>query len=76
MEAVSLSEAIKERVDRLPADVQRKILELLDALVSTTPKGVPGKSLLKFSGIISSEDAQVMVNAVEEGCERVDIDEW
>lgn len=76
MEAENLSEAIKEKAGCLPAEVQRKILDLLEALAPTPSKGVPGRDLLKFSGVISSEDARTMLEAVEEGCEKVDIDEW
>jgi hypothetical protein len=31
---------------------------------------------LRFSGIITEEDAQAMSQAIEEGCEQVDTDEW
>lgn len=39
-------------------------------------KGVPGKQLLKHMGVISSHDAKMMTKAIEEGCERIDSDEW
>ncbi|CEO88677.1 MAG TPA: hypothetical protein GX520_03215 [Syntrophaceticus sp.] len=41
-----------------------------------TPEGTPGCELLRFSGIITEEDAQAMSQAIEEGCEQVDTDEW
>lgn len=44
--------------------------------LACTPEGTPGYALLRFSGIITEEDAQAMGQAIEEGCEQVDIDEW
>jgi hypothetical protein len=31
---------------------------------------------LRFEGAIPAEDLQLMSKAIEEGCEKVDIDEW
>jgi len=39
-------------------------------------KGVPAKNLLKYVGSISKEDLLLMEKAIEEGCERIDVDEW
>jgi hypothetical protein len=32
--------------------------------------------LLKFAGILSPEEAKAMMDAIEEGCERIDANEW
>jgi hypothetical protein len=40
------------------------------------PTGVPGKNLLHFAGTISASDLQEMAQAIEAGCEQVDLDEW
>jgi hypothetical protein len=42
---------------------------------SRTPKGIPGKDLRRFAGILDPESAREMIQAIEEGCERVDLDE-
>jgi len=39
-------------------------------------QGDSGKSLLRFAGILDPSSAQEMRQAIEEGCERVDPDEW
>ena len=44
--------------------------------LACTPEGTPGCELLRFSGIITEEDAQAMSQAIEEGCEQVNTDEW
>jgi hypothetical protein len=42
----------------------------------SVPRGVPGPQLLRFAGAISPDDLQLMRQAIEEGCERVDTNEW
>jgi hypothetical protein len=37
---------------------------------------MPGKSLLRFSGIMEADDADAMTHTIEKGCEQVDINEW
>lgn len=70
-----LKKRLHQEVDALPDDLQRKVLDFARALALSVPQGVPGKQLLKFSGLISAEDARQMLEAVEAGCEKVD-DEW
>jgi len=38
--------------------------------------GVSGRHLLRFAGTIQVDDFQIMKRAIEDGCERIDIDEW
>ena len=52
------------------------MLEFTRALAVSTPHGVPGRQLLRFAGAISLDDVQLMREAIEQGCERVDADEW
>ena len=72
----SLSGQILEEVRSMPAAEQRRVLEFTRALALSTPQGVPGKDLLGFAGMIPLDDLQQMIAAIEEGCERVDADEW
>jgi hypothetical protein len=44
--------------------------------LSPGPMGVPGASLLRFAGTISIEDLDAMTQAIEQGCERTDFNEW
>jgi hypothetical protein len=39
-------------------------------------KGIPGHKLLKFAGTISAEDADTMLQVIEQDCRKVDIHEW
>lgn len=67
---------IIKRLDRLPFEIQIKILDLAEAAASSQQKGVSGKKLLRFAGILNAEDVTDMTQAIENGCEKVDINEW
>ncbi len=65
-----------EQLRALPHDLQWRVLEFTRALAASTPRGVPGQQLLRFAGTIPREDAQLMREAIEQGCEQVDTNEW
>ena len=73
MTTQSVKDNLITQIDKLPHDLQVRVLDIIKAL---TPKGVEGKSLLRFEGSISADDLQLMSKAIEEGCEKVDINEW
>ncbi len=57
------------QIDKLPSDLQLRVLDYVKALI---PKGVKGKSLLRFERTIPADDLQLMSKAMEENCEKVD----
>ncbi len=64
---------------RLGADDQARVVDFARSLADPSrPKkiGVPGKDLLKFAGTIPHEDLEEMKQIIEEGCERIDLNEW
>ena len=73
MTTQSVKDNLITQIDKLPHDLQVRVLDIIKAL---TPKGVEGKSLLRFEGSISADDLQLMSKAIEEGFEKVDINEW
>lgn len=73
--SVSIKEEIIEQLDKLPVRLQKRVLDFTQALILSIPKGLSGKDLKKFVGIISPEDAKAIEKAIEEGCEQVDIKE-
>ncbi len=72
--------AIKERIlkdlDRLTPEQQKHAADLVHGLVSPLPKGATAADLLEVAGTLDRESAKQMMEAIEEGCERVDLDEW
>ena len=69
------SDLLKE-VEQLPPPLQRKVVDFAHSLAQSRPRGTPAKQLLKFAGILSAEEAKAMMAAIEEGCERIDANEW
>ena len=52
--------------------LQRQVLEFDRSLVKVEVRGTPGQQLLRFAGSIPSDDLQLMREAIEQDCERVD----
>lgn len=76
-----IKEAILEQLDRLDSKKQQQVLDFARALAveEQEPRGVPGTVLLEFFQSldpIDPQDLRMMEEAIEEGCERIDWDEW
>ena len=72
MDTPIINKVVEELRD-LPQELQRRVLEFTRALAVSSPQGIPGQQLLRFSGSISVEDVQLMREAIEQGCEQVDV---
>lgn len=66
---------IKSGVDER-SFVEKKVLDFVRALARKTPKGTPGKALLRHMGSIPAEEVDRMSQAIEEGCEQINPDAW
>lgn len=73
MTAASITESLIAQVEKLPYDLQLRVLDFAKTLL---PKGVEGKSLLKFERTIPLNDLELMSKAIEANCEKVDTSEW
>ncbi len=71
-----IKEQILNDLDRLAPEQQKRAAELVHSLVSSLPKGTHGRDLLRFAGTIDDTSAREMMEAIDEGCGRVDLDEW
>lgn len=67
---------VVEKLNHLPDNLQRKVLEFVETLQVSVQHGVPGRQLLHFAGTIPADDLQLMSTAIEAGCEQVDLNEW
>jgi hypothetical protein len=72
---VSIKQQILDQVSKLPPRQQKLVLDFASSLRRKPPRGVPGKDLLAFAGCIETADIGAM-EAIEEGCERVDVNGW
>ncbi len=73
MTTAIIKDSLIAQMDKLPYDLQLRVLDYVKSLI---PKGVDGKSLLRFEGAISDDDLRLMSQAIEQDCERVDVNEW
>ncbi len=72
----TIKQEIIRQLDHLPLELQRRVLDFTQALLISSPKGIPGKRLLHFAGVLGTEEIQAIAQAIEAGCERVDANEW
>lgn len=72
----AIKEAIERQLEKLPLELQRRVLDFTNALVLSQPHGISGKQVLSFAGAMSAADTQAIEEAIAEGCETVNRDEW
>ena len=71
----SIIDEVVEQLKAMPQDLQWQVLEFARTL-KVEIRGTPGRELLRFAGSISPDDLQLMREAIEEDCNRVDVNEW
>lgn len=76
MNTQSIEQAISGYLKKLNTDEQRKILEFARALNLSKLKGIHGKELIKFASLINKDDLNLMKDAIETECEKVNENEW
>jgi len=72
----SIRDELLEELGKLGSEDQHRVLDFARALVEAKIRGTPGRALLRFSGVLTAEDAEQISAAIEEGCEKVNLDEW
>jgi hypothetical protein len=72
----SIVDKIVEQLKALPNEMQWRVFEFTRSLSVSAPHGVSGKQLLRFAGAVPLGDVKLMRDAIEQGCEKVDANEW
>jgi hypothetical protein len=72
----SLEQELLDQVSQMGAEQQRRVLDFARSLATVERRGVCGKDLLQFAGTIEADDLRLMVEAIQEDCEKVDLNEW
>ncbi len=75
MESAMEKELLKQ-LEQLGPEEQRQVLDFARTLATCKQCGTPGESLIRFGGSIDAADLAIMAEAIEQGCERVNPDEW
>jgi hypothetical protein len=75
-----VSDAVKDQImaqlSGMSEEEQLRVLRVVRSMGERPGDGVDGRSLLSFAGAINADDARSMSEAIEEGCERIDPNEW
>ncbi len=74
--SISIIDEVVEQLKIMPQPLQRQVLDFVRSLVKVDVRGTPGQQLLRFAGSIPSDDLQLMREAIEQDCERIDVDGW
>ena len=72
--SVSIVKEVVTQLETLPDDLQQQVLDFVNNLKGR--QGTPGKKLIHFAGAIPPDELQQMSQAIEEGCEQVDLNGW
>jgi hypothetical protein len=72
----TLEQELHEHLHQLAIEQQRQVVDFARALAVTRVRGVPGQTLLQFAGAIEADDVATMAQAIEDGCEQVNSNEW
>ncbi len=71
-----LKKQLLHDLDKLPAEMQKKVKDYVHAMLIEKHEGVKGRSLIKYSGILNEEESKRISSVVREGCGTVDSNEW
>ncbi|HIK30568.1 MAG TPA: hypothetical protein IGS17_06250 [Oscillatoriales cyanobacterium M59_W2019_021] len=73
---IPIVDEVVERLKVMPPHLQWQVLEFVRSLVKVEVRGTPGQQLLRFAGSIPIDDLQLMREAIEQDCDRIDLNEW
>ncbi|HWE51067.1 MAG TPA: hypothetical protein VG273_14840 [Bryobacteraceae bacterium] len=73
---MDLRREITRRIDALAPAQQARVLQFVASLSDSAVKGENGAELRRFARLLDSDSAEQMIQAIEEGCERVDTGGW
>jgi hypothetical protein len=72
----TIDQEIAKLLHQLSEAEQQRVLDFARELADVRLRGIPGADLLGFAGHIPPDDLQRMSDAIEEGCEAVNLGEW
>lgn len=72
----AIEKELREQLDKLLTAQQRQVLDFARTLATRKRRMASGRALSEFAGTIAKEDLAQIVQAIDEGCEQVNPDEW
>ena len=73
---MSAKEVYKEILELLKTLPPEKISEARDFIELLSQRSIKKRDFSKLCGTLTNEDAEAMTKAVEEGCEKINYEEW
>ncbi len=68
---------ITRRVEAMPEEDQAEVLQIIKSMGQTGARLETGAEFgRRVAGLFSREDAEEMMRAIEEDCERIDLSRW
>ncbi|CUU33689.1 hypothetical protein GXSOP10_1039 [Armatimonadetes bacterium GXS] len=71
-----IADRIREVAESLPETLQAQLLEYARQLSRVAVRGIPRKDFEIAGNLLSDEDAEAILRAVEQDCEVIYPDEW
>lgn len=72
----AIEKELRKQLDKLPAAQQRQVLDFARTLAARKRQIASARALSEFAGTIAKEDLALIAQAIDEGCEQVNPDEW
>jgi len=60
----------------LPVNLQEQVLEFVVKLKNSDSDGISANKLIRYAGMISSEDLNIMSQVIQNDCGKIDLNEW
>jgi hypothetical protein len=73
---MDVRDEIVARVEALSPELQQQVLQFVTSLASSGTKDRTALVLRSLAGSLDPTSAREMREAIEEGCEQVDADQW
>lgn len=68
---MDLGQEIAKKVNRLPPDLQERVLGFVTSISPSPQAGESGSALRRFAASLDSVSAQEMMQAIEDDCEHI-----
>ena len=71
-----LEKELHRHLADLPLNQQRRVVDFARALATEKVRGVAGENFVRFAGTIEPGEVELISQAIEENCEKVDSHGW
>lgn len=71
-----LKQELQKQLEMLSVDEQKQVVAYAQTLAQKQLHGIPGSTLLQFSGLIPKDDLAQIESMIEQDCEQVNLNEW